>query len=121
MALNASFKKLSFLETQRLNRNCVLEKASYWGGGGGGCGQDDLGMDSGCFTSISFLTQAYPGFTDMCKYYQPTKPFENQTTGTSLVAPWLRIRLPMQGTRVRSLVQEDPTRRGATEPVRHNY
>ncbi|KAJ8789904.1 hypothetical protein J1605_021602 [Eschrichtius robustus] len=39
----------------------------------------------------------------------------------SLVAPWLRIRLPMQGTRVRALVREDPTCRGATKPVRHNY
>ena len=39
----------------------------------------------------------------------------------SLVAQWLRIRLPMQGTRVRALVQEDPTCRGATKPVRHNY
>ena len=29
--------------------------------------------------------------------------------GTSLVAQWLRIRLPMWGTRVRSLVREDPT------------
>ena len=29
--------------------------------------------------------------------------------GTSLVAQWLRICLPMQGTRVRALVQEDPT------------
>ena len=38
----------------------------------------------------------------------------------SLVAQWLRIRLPMQGTRVRALVQEDPTCRGATKPVRHN-
>ena len=40
---------------------------------------------------------------------------------TSLVAQWLRIRLPMQGTRVRALVQEDPTCHGATKPVRHNY
>ena len=40
---------------------------------------------------------------------------------TSLVAQWLRIRLPMQGTRVRALVQEDPTCGGATKPVRHNY
>ena len=30
-------------------------------------------------------------------------------------------RLPMQGTRVRALVGEDPTCHGATEPVRHNY
>ena len=31
----------------------------------------------------------------------------------SLVAQWLRICLPMQGTRVRSLVQKDPTCRRA--------
>ena len=41
--------------------------------------------------------------------------------GASLVAQWLRIRLPMQETRVRALVQEDTTRHGATKPVRHNY
>ena len=40
---------------------------------------------------------------------------------TSLVVQWLRIRLPMQGTRVRALVREDPTCRGATKPVCHNY
>ena len=34
---------------------------------------------------------------------------------------WLRIRLPTQGTRVRALVQKDPTCRGATKPVHHNY
>ena len=40
---------------------------------------------------------------------------------TSLVAQWLRIHLPMQGTWVRALVWEDPTCHGATKPVRHNY
>ena len=39
----------------------------------------------------------------------------------SLVAQWLRICLPMQGTRVRALVWEDPTCRGATRPVSHSY
>ena len=39
----------------------------------------------------------------------------------SLVAQWLRIRLPVQATRVRALVQEDPTCRRATKPVHHNY
>ena len=39
----------------------------------------------------------------------------------SLVAQWLRVCLPMQGTQVRALVQEDPTCRGATGPVSHNY
>ena len=38
-----------------------------------------------------------------------------------LVAQWLRIRLPVQETRVRSLVREDPTCRGAVKPVCHNY
>ena len=41
--------------------------------------------------------------------------------GASLVAQWLRICLPMQGTWVRARVWEDPTSRGATRPVSHNY
>ena len=40
--------------------------------------------------------------------------------GASLVARWLGVCLPMQGTRVRALVWEDPTCRGATGPVSHN-
>ena len=40
---------------------------------------------------------------------------------SSLVAQRLRIRLPMQETRVRALVREDPTCRGATKPVCYNY
>ena len=40
---------------------------------------------------------------------------------TSLVAQWLRICLPKEGTRVRALVREDPTFCRATKPVRHNY
>ena len=52
----------------------------------------------------------------------PNKLLFIKTIGwTSLVAQWLRIHLPMQGTRVRALVQEDPTCCGATKPVCHNY
>ena len=40
--------------------------------------------------------------------------------GGSLVAQWLRVCLPMQRTRVRALVWEDPTCCGATGPVSHN-
>ena len=46
---------------------------------------------------------------------------KNSWWGTSLVVQWLRIHLPVQGTRVWSLVQEDPTCCEATKPVRHNY
>ena len=48
-----------------------------------------------------------------------TKPRKRERA--SVVVQWLRIRLPMQGTRVRALVWEDPTCRGATKPMRHNY
>ena len=37
----------------------------------------------------------------------------------SLVAQWLRVRLPMQGTRVRAPVRDDPTCRAAAGPVSH--
>ena len=39
----------------------------------------------------------------------------------SLVAQWLRVCLPVQGTRVRALLWEDPTCHGATGPISHNY
>ena len=48
------------------------------------------------------------------------RPFKKRIHRASLVAQWLRIRLPMQGTRVRALVQEDPIRGRATKPVCHN-
>ena len=41
--------------------------------------------------------------------------------GTSLVVQGLRIRLPMQGTRVQALIWEDLTSHRATKPVLHNY
>ena len=46
---------------------------------------------------------------------------KNLPTGASLVAQWLRVYLPMQGTWVRALVWEDPTCHGAPGPVSHNY
>ena len=52
------------------------------------------------------------------KQYSPTV---KNSGWTSLVAQWLRIRLPMQGTRIRSLVREDPTCCGATKPKHQNY
>ena len=52
------------------------------------------------------------------KYYSAIKRNE---IGASLVAQWLRICLPMQGTRVRALVWEDPTCHGPAGPVSHNY
>ena len=37
------------------------------------------------------------------------------------MAQWLRLHLPIQGTRVGSLAWEDPTFHGATKPLSHNY
>ena len=52
---------------------------------------------------------------------QDFSEFQDQITGTSLVAQWLRICLPIQGTRVWVLVWEDPRRCGATKPMCHHY
>ena len=43
-----------------------------------------------------------------------------QALGTSLVVQWIRICLPVPGTWVRSLVQEDFTCHRASKPVHHN-
>ncbi|XP_054939251.1 uncharacterized protein [Physeter macrocephalus] len=57
-----------------------------------------------------------------CIYKRHTfREIRKEAPGTSLVAQWLRIRLPMQRTRVRALVRDDPTCRGATKPACHNY
>ena len=55
------------------------------------------------------------------QFVKKKKKEKKKKKGASLVAQWLRVCLPMQGTRVRALVQEDPTCRGATKPVHHNY
>ena len=39
--------------------------------------------------------------------------------GTSLVVQWVRIRLPVRGTWVQALGQEDPTCQGATTEPAH--
>ena len=64
-------------------------------------------------------------FTITRTWKQPKCPSTNEWIkkmwqGASLVAQWLRICLAMQETRVRALVWEDPTCRGATKPVSHN-
>ena len=40
---------------------------------------------------------------------------------TSLAVQWLRLRLPVQGSQVQSLVQKDPTCRRATKSRGHDY
>ena len=80
------------------------------------------------FFDISFIFLQMFNFTNKSRNYLDTLYIDikqcsriNWFSGASLVAQWLRIHLPMQGTRGRALVQEDPTCRGATKPVRHNY
>ena len=64
--------------------------------------------------------QSFVGW-EAARNFSQTLFFKDKLKGTSLVAQGLRIRLPMQGTRVRALVREDPTCRRATKPVCHNY
>ena len=57
----------------------------------------------------------------MVKLQKSQTRIKKQSYRASLVAKWLRIHLPMQGTWVRALVREDPTRHRATKPAGHNY
>ena len=74
-----------------------------------GLGRTLKRIGSSCLEFTSFLPLA--------NFYSS---FKTQLEGASLVAQWLRIHLPVQGIRVRSLVREDPTCCGATKPVSHN-
>ena len=47
--------------------------------------------------------------------------FSEPICRASLVTHWIRIHLPMQGTQIWSLVQEDPTCHGATKLMSHSY
>ena len=71
-----------------------------------------------CPSTDEWVSQMW--YTHTVEYYLVIKRNE-RLIGASLAAQWLRIRLPVQGTRVRALVWEDPTCRGATKPMRHNY
>ena len=59
--------------------------------------------------------------TSQWQWLWEVKPILFKYQGTSLVAQWLGVCLPVRGTRVWSLVREDPTCCGAAKPVHHNY
>ena len=71
-------------------------------GGGGGVMNWAIGIDM---------------YTLMCIKWMTSK----NLLGACLVAQWLGVCLPVQGTRVQALVWKDSTCRRATRPVSHNY
>ena len=74
-----------------------------------------------CFVNIFGIVLILVYICLLNKHFVEHLSIINIYWGTSLVAQWLRICLPMQGTRVWALIREDPTCRRATKPVRHNY
>ena len=77
---------------------------------------------------VTFLVVSGQGCACAAGFLVPTgikqrreKDTQESILRASLVAHWLRIRLPMQGTWGLSLVWEDSTCLGATKPMSHNY
>ena len=73
------------------------------------------------FLKLSFCFLQFFAFSSIKREFTGRKPPVKEKPGTSLVAQWLRIRLPIQGTRVRALVWEDPICRRATKPMHPKY
>ena len=74
------------------------------------------------FLMVSFLVLPSHCFSTSAAHWNHLESFKKiLVSGASLVAQWLRTCLPMQGTRVRALVWEDLTCRGATGPVSLRY
>ncbi|XP_061053708.1 D-ribitol-5-phosphate cytidylyltransferase isoform X2 [Eubalaena glacialis] len=79
--------------------------------------------------SVQFLDYESVPFGQKMENLMQIREFAEEVKKTNILLyglliyypQWLRIRLPMQGTRVQALVREDPTCHGATKPVRHNY
>ena len=61
-----------------------------------------------------------PRFRVLC-FSSVLPPHIQNVCGTSPVAQWIGAHLPMQWTRVRILVWEDPTCLRETELVHHRY
>ena len=82
-------------------------------------GLDSALVTQSCFQSSQRLKEVHPN--SVFEHFTAREGFNEVCSRASLVAQWLRICLPVQGTRVRALVWEDPTCHGAAGPVSHNY
>ena len=96
---------------------------SIAGGGEGACGAGDvlLGLTGVTGVCVEKWKNALSWTLRFVSSTASTLYPNKKCNRASLVAQWLGICLPMQGTRVRALVREDPTCHGATRPVYHNY
>ena len=74
-------------------------------------------MSTSCLARWRAVRSTRRTYQTLCS----SSSFKKKYHRASLVAQWLRVCLPVQGTRVRALVWEDPTCHGATRPVSHNY
>ena len=70
---------------------------------------------------VYVLCMFYSAFNFTSAHVNFLKNNKNNVLWTSPVVPWLRICLPMQGTRVCSLVRQDHTCCSPLKPVCHNY
>ena len=99
---------------------CVSEMNSDWSGRALSCPKPS-GHPGLLSPSLLMINPPASPMGSTCNPYLESDHFLKLHLRASLVAQWLRIRLLMQGTRVQALLWEDPTCRGATKPVRHNY
>ena len=81
------------------------------------CQSSSLSTASEFLSTVLVCSARTPQHIPMKIYTSLTCDTNTGLPGTSLVAQWLRIRLPTQGTQVWPLVLENPTCHGATKPL----
>ena len=81
--------------------------------------KNDIILETGLFFKECQNNRRSNFCPSRCRSQAPRCHKEYQ--GASLVAQWKRIHLPVQETRIQSLIWEDPTCHGTTMPMHHSY
>ena len=123
-ALNDTLNKMGLIDIYRTFHPETTEHTFFSSALGTFCRIDHISghkSSLGKFKKIEIISSIFSNHNAMRLDINYRKKTVKNTNRASLVAQWLRICLPMQGTRVRAPVWEDPTCHGATGPVSHNY
>ena len=108
--LTLRLKQKSLNQYMKMNVFAIIQEEGFWGK-----------ISEGPWSPRNAMKNIRAFSRGENPWPSPKPGLRNHRAGTSLVAQWLRVCLPMQKTWVRALVREDPACHRATGPTCHNY